>query len=279
VALRWVKRALWASSPPLVSLQHQGPHLPLDSLQHQGPHLPLDSLLHQDQRLHLGRHQRQQHLLPLGNLHNQVKLQPLGSLHNQARLLHLANLQSGFGQTSQPGAAANPFAQAAQAGQAQQASNPFGSTQTQTAPAPANPFGGASAPQTSAFGQPGVLAKPSPFGAAAQGTTTIAPKPNPFAAAAQKTTPAPAFGTPGQPANPFAQATPQQAPVQATLGGQSAAPPGTTDPYKEGRPEDYEGEQGQRLQQIYQRVAQSGVFDPNEDIPLTPPKSEWVVAV
>ncbi|KAJ4348459.1 uncharacterized protein N0V89_009833 [Didymosphaeria variabile] len=185
--------------------------------------------------------------------------------------------QSTFGQTSQAGAVANPFGQAAQAGQAQPASNPFGSTQTQTSPAPANPFGSAPAQQKSAFGQPGGLAKPSPFAPAAQNTTTTMPKPNPFAAATQTTTPAaPAFGAPSQPANPFAQAATQQAPSQAT---QPPGAAGAADPFKEGRPEDYEGEQGRKLQQIYQRVAQMGIFNPNEYIPLVPPKSEWVVAL
>lgn len=64
-----------------------------------------------------------------------------------------------------------------------------------------------------------------------------------------------------------------------TAAASAAGAAGTADPFKEGRPEEYEGEQGQRLLAIYQRVAQSGVFDAGEDIPITPPKGEWVIPV
>ncbi|KAJ4300662.1 hypothetical protein N0V90_002749 [Kalmusia sp. IMI 367209] len=208
--------------------------------------------------------------------------------------------QTAFGQTSQPAASANPFGggqaqviQASPFGQAQKP-NPFGKPQTQTVPAPANPFGGGgtTAPQTTAFGQPG-LANPSPFGAT-QSTTPAAPTANPFATVAQAPAATPsAFPTQNQPANPFSQPPAQQTPspfgqqgqpAVAQQGHQLAAPgngasAGATDPFKEGRPENYEGEQGQKLQEIYRRVAQIGVFNPNEDIPLVPPKCDWIVSI
>jgi nucleoporin NUP42 len=51
------------------------------------------------------------------------------------------------------------------------------------------------------------------------------------------------------------------------------------DRYKEGKPEEYAGEQGKKLEEIYLRVARMGVFDDNEDIPLVPPKCEWIAPV
>lgn len=62
--------------------------------------------------------------------------------------------------------------------------------------------------------------------------------------------------------------------------------PGTTpdgkpidpkDRFKEGKPEEYEGEQGKLLEEIYRKVAQMGRFDEGVDIPVTPPKCEWIV--
>jgi nucleoporin NUP42 len=50
------------------------------------------------------------------------------------------------------------------------------------------------------------------------------------------------------------------------------------DRYKEGSPEEYEGEAGKLLEDIYRRVGQMGRFNDDEDIPLTPPKCEWIVA-
>jgi len=49
------------------------------------------------------------------------------------------------------------------------------------------------------------------------------------------------------------------------------------DRYKEGKAEEYEGEQGRILEEIYRRVSQLKMFNDNEDIPLTPPKCEWIV--
>jgi nucleoporin NUP42 len=51
------------------------------------------------------------------------------------------------------------------------------------------------------------------------------------------------------------------------------------DRYKEGKPEEYEGEMGKLLEEVYRRVGQMGRFDDGEDIPLTPPKCEWIVPV
>jgi nucleoporin NUP42 len=61
----------------------------------------------------------------------------------------------------------------------------------------------------------------------------------------------------------------------------AAAGPGkpvdSKDRYKEGNPEDYEGEQGKILEEIYRRVGQLGRFEDDEDIPTIPPKCEWIV--
>ena len=51
------------------------------------------------------------------------------------------------------------------------------------------------------------------------------------------------------------------------------------DKFKEGRPEEYEGDYGKKLEEIYKRVAQLGCFADDEDVPLTPPKVEWIVPV
>ena len=49
------------------------------------------------------------------------------------------------------------------------------------------------------------------------------------------------------------------------------------DRYKEGPPEEYEGERGQYLEEVYTQVGREGCFRPREKIPTTPPKGEWIV--
>ncbi|CAG5147262.1 uncharacterized protein ALTATR162_LOCUS2009 [Alternaria atra] len=246
--------------------------------------------------------------------------------------------QSGFGQTSQPGANASPFAQQASSGaspfgqqassgpspfgqQAQQTSqsSPFGQPAQQTAqpspfgqqgqqaqkpnsfgqpqqattqaPAQANPFGGAASSQTPAFGQ---ASKPSPFVTQQpQNNATQPAAANPFLK--PQTSAAPATST----SSPFATQAQNQSsnvptPAQATSQLPSIAQPtsaarphveGVTpdgkpidpkDRYKEGKPEEYDGEQGRILEEIYKRVSQLGRFNDDEDIPVTPPKCEWI---
>lgn len=180
---------------------------------------------------------------------------------------------SPFGQATQPGAQASPFGQQAQ--QTQPAANPFQQGRTEAPGDKVSPFAGA-ASQPSVFGQPN-KANSNPFGApAAQNgaSQTVNPflksqAPGPAATAAPS-----GFGFPNQAAAPAAQSATPFAP-QA-----KAATNANIDPkerFKEGKPEEYEGEQGRILEEIYKRVAQLGRFDENEDIPLTPPKCEWIV--
>jgi nucleoporin NUP42 len=51
------------------------------------------------------------------------------------------------------------------------------------------------------------------------------------------------------------------------------------DRYKEGNPEEYEGDAGRILEEIYRRVGQMGRFNDDEPIPLTPPKCEWIAQI
>ncbi|OSS52646.1 hypothetical protein B5807_02972 [Epicoccum nigrum] len=221
-----------------------------------------------------------------------------------------------FGQSSTP-AQGSAFGQASSIGQTQQAGafgkpafgqSPFG--QAAQAPPSAPPFGQQSQTNNSPFGQQPAQSTQSPFGQTAQSGQQSSPfgqaqqqttaQPNPFGGAA------PAFGAPGlgaQPAqtgtpqtqNPFGQAAqPTTATSQSPFGAPSQAAPapmqqqppavqaaGNIDPrdrYKEGSPEEYEGEAGKLLEDIYRRVGQMGRFNDDEDIPLTPPKCEWIVA-
>ncbi|KAI4608677.1 hypothetical protein J4E80_008882 [Alternaria sp. BMP 0032] len=215
---------------------------------------------------------------------------------------------SPFGQAAQQPAQSAPFGQAAQQpaqsapfGQAQQVQkpNPFGQPQqpsTQApvpAPAQSNPFGGAAASQAPAFGQ---ASKPSPFETQQpQNNATQPAAANPFlkpqaSAAPAASTPSPSpftTQTQSQPGNPPApvQATSQQAPIAQPSSAPRPHVEGVTpdgkpidpkDRYKEGKPEEYEGEQGRILEEIYKRVAQLGRFNDDEDIPVTPPKCEWI---
>ena len=122
---------------------------------------------------------------------------------------------------------------------------------------------------------------------------------NPFAAAAKRPTPSAtaavpsAFSAPAQQPNPFSQPQASQPQTQAASPFAQAvrpvAQPGINpvtgkpidprDRYKEGKPDEYEGDQGKRLEEIYKRVAQMGLFDDNEEIPLIPPKCEWIVPI
>ncbi|PVI06897.1 hypothetical protein DM02DRAFT_609275 [Periconia macrospinosa] len=204
--------------------------------------------------------------------------------------------QSGFGQTSQPGATTSPFGQQQQqqsqpqankpnpfqsnnqpspfGQQAQTAasSNPFGQTQQQ-APAQSNPFGQASAGNPSPFAAQN--SAPATQSTNAFGTKTDAPafgaKPSPFQ---PSSTP---FAQPQQAqASPFAQQANANPPAMAGVASNSIEP---RDRYKEGSPEEYEGEKGKILEEIYKRVSQLGIFPENEEIPLTPPKCEWITPV
>ncbi|KAI4921964.1 hypothetical protein J4E90_000392 [Alternaria incomplexa] len=216
---------------------------------------------------------------------------------------------SPFGHKAQQPSQSSPFSQAAQqpaqpspfSQQAQQTQkpNPFGQPQqpsTQApvpAPAQANPFGGAAASQAPAFGQP---SKPSPFGTQQpQNNATQPAAANPFlkpqtSAAPADSTPSPSpftTQTQSQPGNPPApvQATSQPASIAQTSSAPRPHVEGVTpdgkpidpkDRYKEGKPEEYEGEQGRILEEIYKRVAQLGRFNDDEDIPVAPPKCEWI---
>ena len=83
-----------------------------------------------------------------------------------------------------------------------------------------------------------------------------------------------------QTTSPFAQASSQ--PQQQTQPAAASGPAKEIDPkdrFKEGKPEEYEGEQGRILEEIYRRVGQLGRFNDDEDIPLVPPKCEWIVQV
>ncbi|RMZ70284.1 CCCH zinc finger domain [Pyrenophora seminiperda CCB06] len=193
---------------------------------------------------------------------------------------------SPFGQQAQQPAQSSPFGQ--QASQAPKA-NPFGQAQASTS---ATPFGGVAATSTPAFGQP---SKPSPFGTqpTQPAATQVA---NPFLKAAASAASSSPFGlqtqTQTQPQTQnipaLSQSAPQQQQQQSTSQAASTTRPhvaGTTpdgkpidpkDRYKEGKPEEYEGEQGRLLEEIYKRVSQLGRFNDDEDIPLTPPKCEWI---
>ena len=96
--------------------------------------------------------------------------------------------------------------------------------------------------------------------------------PNPFGGKTQ---------SPAAASSPFVQA--QKAPANQQQSTQSAAGASkivdAKDRYKEGKPEDYEGEQGRILEEIYRRVGRLGKFEDDEDIPLVPPKCEWIVEV
>ncbi|KAH6637674.1 hypothetical protein C7974DRAFT_389971 [Boeremia exigua] len=202
--------------------------------------------------------------------------------------------QSSFGQAAQAGSGPSPFGQQPQANsspfgqqaaqnsqspfgqtaQAGQQPNPFGGqTQPQANVAPPNPFGGTAAPSASAFGKPSAPAFGAPsLGGPHQTATTQAL--NPFGQTAQSA-PVPAnssspFGGSGQPA-----AAPQVQPSAA----QAAGPIDPKDRYKEGNATEYDGEAGKLLEEIYKRVGQMGRFNDDEDIPLTPPKCEWIVPV
>ncbi|CAN9142149.1 unnamed protein product [Alternaria alternata] len=197
--------------------------------------------------------------------------------------------QSPFGQQAQQTNQPSPF------GQQAQKPNPFGQPQQAStqAPAQSNPFGGTASSQTPAFGQ---TSKPSPFGTQQpQNNATQPAAANPFLK--PQTSAAPATSTPSP--SPFATQPQNQpnnppAPAQATSQLPSIAQPtsaarphveGVTpdgkpidpkDRYKEGKPEEYDGEQGRILEEIYKRVSQLGRFNDDEDIPVTPPKCEWI---
>jgi nucleoporin NUP42 len=102
---------------------------------------------------------------------------------------------------------------------------------------------------------------------------------------ASTTTPAAAASSPfgaqtTQSASPFGQAAsqPQQQaqPAAAAGSGKEIDP---KDRFKEGKKEEYEGEQGRILEEIYRRVGQMGRFNDDEEIPLTPPRCEWIVPI
>ena len=105
----------------------------------------------------------------------------------------------------------------------------------------------------------------SPFGT--QPTQTV--NPSPFAPRPQQSSP---FGTQQAPAQPLAQTVAQQ-----STG--SASNIDAKERFKEGKPAEYEGEQGRILEEIYMRVGRLGRFNDNELIPDTPPKCEWIAAI
>ncbi|KAJ4384724.1 hypothetical protein N0V86_000326 [Didymella sp. IMI 355093] len=205
--------------------------------------------------------------------------------------------QSSFGQAAQPGSNQSPFGQQAQSnhspfaqqtgqntpspfGQAAskvQQPNPFGQPQSQPGAAPNNPFGSATGPAAApAFGKPSAPAFGTPSLGGQQAAAPSTLPQNPFGQAAQPT-PAPAATQ-----SPFGAQTPQTSAAATQAQPQPAQVSGPIDPkdrYKEGDPEEYEGEAGRVLEEIYRRVGQMGRFNNDEDIPLTPPKCEWIVSV
>jgi nucleoporin NUP42 len=211
--------------------------------------------------------------------------------------------QTGFGQASQVGTGAAPFGQAAQTNASPfaqqsptQAAPPFGQPsqptqqqpvfgtgQGQPAGGQSNPFATATSPSTNVFGQPNrPTTSGSPFGGQ-QNQPASPPAQNPFtqkppvSMASPSAAPSP-FGTQmTQPASTFAQASTQPTASMVAPGAGKEIDP--KDRFKEGRPEEYEGEQGKMLEEIYGRVGQMGRFDDNEDIPLVPPKCEWIVQI
>ncbi|KAF2827356.1 hypothetical protein CC86DRAFT_348743 [Ophiobolus disseminans] len=213
--------------------------------------------------------------------------------------------QTGFGQASQLGAGGAPFGQTAQpnaspfgqqlaaapaapafgqTSQSTQQQPAFGTTQNQPAGGQANPFASTSASQPSVFGQPTrPTTSGSPFGGGQQNQPASPQAQNLFQQQPQASTAAPAtaanpFGPRiTQPASPFAQTSAQQTSSPAVSGAASNID--EKDRFKEGKPEDYEGEQGRMLEEIYRRVGQMGRFNDNEDIPLIPPKCEWIVQI
>ncbi|KAF2641332.1 hypothetical protein P280DRAFT_468968 [Massarina eburnea CBS 473.64] len=188
--------------------------------------------------------------------------------------------------TSNPGqqmqnSTPNPFGTNQPAQQAPNANpNPFGTNQQpqQTQNAAPNPFGGAAAAShLSGFASIGLGQNntPSQTPATSLGSNLFGPKTSAPAAAPS------IFGAPTQPSNALGQA-----PSTAAQQGQpAAAAPATSgqfdskDRLKEGKPEEYEGERGKMLEEIYLRVARTAFFRDDEEIPLTPPKCEWIKPV
>ncbi|KAF2177839.1 hypothetical protein K469DRAFT_601472 [Zopfia rhizophila CBS 207.26] len=193
--------------------------------------------------------------------------------------------QTGFGKPSP-----SPFGQQAQQAQAQNSSL-FG----QPSPATASPFGQQQQQTSSPFAQ---QQKPTTisFDHSAPSTTTVAT--NGTSASADissytthdpsgrltswKNRPVAYF--PGDP-NPYYALT-----TAANLNNKDpndwariwhpTGPPKQTDPakeaFKEGKPEDYEGEKGRMLEEIYRRVNELGRFGEGELVPEAPPKMAWV---
>ena len=181
-----------------------------------------------------------------------------------------------FGQPAQSGTPASPFGQSAQSNQA---TNPFQQGRNEALSGKASPFTNAT-PQPSLFGQP---SRPSPFGS--QPSQSNPEKPanpflNPQSLTATSTTGPSGFGFQNQATTPMATQTQPQKPASALTPQGNSSENVNIDPkerFKEGKTQEYEGEQGKILEDIYKRVVQLGRFDENEDIPLTPPKCEWIV--
>lgn len=215
--------------------------------------------------------------------------------------------QSGFGQPAQPGATASPFGQPAQSGaspfgqsaqpsfgqqaappqspfgqpaQSYQATNLFQQGRTEAPGDKVSPFANATS-QPSLFGQP---SRPSAFGTQPSQNNAAQPA-NPFLNPPSLTT-APITGPSGTDTQNQAAVSITHTQTQPQRPASGYAPQANTsananiDPkerFKEGKPQEYDGEQGKKLEDIYKRVAQLGRFNENEDIPLTPPKCEWIV--
>ncbi|KAJ4321522.1 hypothetical protein N0V94_002841 [Neodidymelliopsis sp. IMI 364377] len=188
--------------------------------------------------------------------------------------------KSPFGQQPTQGSQPSPFGQVAQSGQL---ANPFGQAQPSQTAAQSNPFGATTTPAASAFGQPSAPAFGAPSLGGQQPQLSNTHSSNPFGQPATQSMPTPAtalspFGTQSQ--QPAQAAVPSQSqPPQATGVGSDGTAIDPKDRYKEGKPVEYEGEMGKLLEEIYRRVGQMGRFDDGEDIPLTPPKCEWIVPV
>jgi len=48
------------------------------------------------------------------------------------------------------------------------------------------------------------------------------------------------------------------------------------DEFKEGKPEEYQGDAGKKLEEIFTRLKLNGMFVSGEKVPEVPPKMVWV---
>lgn len=187
----------------------------------------------------------------------------------------IAPLQQPFGQPSQSGTPASPLGQPAQS---TQITSSFQPGQAEALGNKSNPFASATS-QSSFSSQPNKtsLFNPQPSQINTERPANSFPNPQLSTATGVPSN----FGFPNQAAAHTAQSQSQpqkSVPTltpQANFSGNANIDP--KERFKEGKSQEYEGEQGKILEEIYRRVARMGRFEENEDIPLTPPKCEWIV--